>query len=678
MTKPSSNTLFQQLLTKILYATALCVLIGCQGAKSPSPEPFELIASLDIQPGTWVTSNAITLTGLSASVTVTAIGDTIICDVTANPADHCDYSDPQNQKSELVLPPNSQFKVATTAPALPSAEKLIAVRAGSFETTWIIRTAKGQPPLAVISGDSVISFTANQTESNVILSAELSTDPDQDIVEYRWLDNEGGTLGNSPTLSQNLSAGRHRYRLQITDSEGHQDQAETTITVLPRAEQWLTSGDQTHKLSPLTAAPWLPTTPTEPNSNLTITIDATQQFQSMEGLGFALTQGSAVALLQLPKIERQALLEELFSTEHGLGISMLRITVGASDLSTSLYSYNGVANDIAMQHFNLDGPDSDNTFVILAEILAINPTIKLLASPWSAPPWMKTNNSWVGGRLKPDYYAAYARYLARYFDEMKKLGFNFWGLTPQNEPLHAGNEPSMAMSADEQLDFINNHLGPALEQSSHAIKILAYDHNCDHPEYPIAVANGSHYVAGSAFHLYGGDISALTHVKIATQKDVYFTEQWTGANGNFDSDFGWHMEHVVIGATRNWARTVLEWNIASTPPSLARGCLDCQGAISIDEANQTITRHVSYYIIGQLSRFLPEGSTRIASSDNDSGIFNVAFATPKGERVLLIYNSAGSQQNISVHSEQIADAYLPVTIAPRSALTLKWQSFRLD
>ena len=678
MTKPSSNTLFQQFLARGLYAIILCVLIGCQGARSPSPEPFELNTLLDITPGTWVTSNAITLTGLSTSITVTVIGGAIICDVTANPAAHCEYYDIQNQKSELVLPPNSQFKVATTAPALPSSEKLITVRAGSFETTWIIRTAKGQPPLAVISGDSVISLTTEQTESNVILSAELSTDPNQDIVEYRWLNGEGATLGNNLTLLQSLSAGRHHYRLQITDSEGHQDQAETTITVLPSAEQWLTSGDQTHKLSAISDAPWQPTSSGEPDSNLTINIDAAQQFQSMEGLGFALTQGSAMALLQLPKIERQALLEELFSTELGLGISMLRITVGASDLSTSLYSYNSVANDTAMQHFSLDGPDNNSTFVILAEILAINPTIKLLASPWSAPPWMKTNNNWVGGRLKPVYYTAYARYLVRYFDEMKKLGFNFWGLTPQNEPLHAGNEPSMAMSADEQLDFINNHLGPALEQSSHAIKILAYDHNCDHPEYPIAVANGSRYVAGPAFHLYGGDISALTHVKNATRKDVYFTEQWTGANGDFDGDLGWHMEHVVIGATRNWARTVLEWNLASTPPNLARGCLDCQGAISIDEANQTITRHVSYYIIGQLSRFLPEGSTRIASSDDNGGIFNVAFSTPSGERVLLIYNSTDSQQNISVRSEQIADAHLPITVAPRSALTLKWQSFRLD
>ena len=142
MTKPSSNTLFQQFLARGLYATILCVLIGCQGARSPSPEPFELNTSLDITPSTWVTSNAITLTGPSTSITVTVIGGAIICDVTANPTAHCDYSHPQNQKSELVLPPNSQFKVTTTAPALPSSEKLITVRAGSFETTWIIRTAK--------------------------------------------------------------------------------------------------------------------------------------------------------------------------------------------------------------------------------------------------------------------------------------------------------------------------------------------------------------------------------------------------------------------------------------------------------------------------------------------------------------------------------------------------------
>lgn len=651
-------------------AAAFLLVTACQGGGSPSPTPFELNEIVDAAPGAELSSNTVTLTGITTPVIVTATGGVIVSNT---PASH-----EQNRGTTLTLAPNAQFHVVANAPPLPSQEKVIRVSAGNFQTAWRIRAAKGHPPSAAIQADTFISLAAGQALATANLTAEASTDPDQDITGYTWTNDQGETLGNTTKLSLNLSAGSHLITLQVTDSENNQHQTQATITVLPSAHQWLTSGDQTHKLTPLKEAPWQPLPAGEAHDGLPLTLDTTSRLQSIEGLGFALTQGSATAFLQLPKDTRKALLEELFSSQTGLGISMLRITVGASDLSTSLYSYNNVADDTAMLHFSLEGPDSDSTFVVLQEILAINPTIKLLASPWSAPPWMKTNNSWIGGSLKPEYYAAYARYLVRYFDEMKKMGINFWGLTPQNEPLHAGNEPSMAMSADEQLDFINNHLGPALTQSSHTLKILAYDHNCDHPEYAITVANGSPYVAGSAFHLYGGDISALTHVKDITQKDVFFTEQWTGAGGSFDGDFGWHMENIVIGATRNWARTVLEWNLASTPPSLARGCLDCQGAVSINEETHSITRHVSYYIIGQLSRFLPSGSTRIKSSDGENGIFNVAFITPSGDITLLIYNSTDAAQSINVLDQQSANAYLPIAVPGRSALTLSWQRFMLD
>lgn len=635
-------------------------MIGCQGAPDTEPTAFQFSTIENAELSAELTSPDITLSNINTPILVSTSEGKIVSG--------------DNQGAQLTLTAGATFRVIVTSPSLPRQNRAIRIRAGSYETNWLISTRAGSTPTARIKAPSQMVLTSDQESAEIHMSAIESFDPDDDITHYRWQDHTGEIKSTRFEYAPELKAGVHRFTLTIEDSEGHQSTDEKTIVLLPSAAPWLTKGDQTQALTQQTDTSW---TLAPRSANSIISVNDAITFQTLEGLGFALTQGSAAAIQQLPAIERNALLQELFSKETGLGISMLRITVGASDLSTSLYSYDDVAGDTELQHFSLDGPDSTTTFPVLKEILAINPNIKLLASPWSAPPWMKTNNSWVGGKLKPEHQLTYARYLIRYLDEMKALGFRIWGLTPQNEPLHDGNEPSMAMSADEQLYFIENYLGKLLTVSQHFPKILAYDHNCDHPEYPIKVAT-SQYVAGSAFHLYGGDISALSEVKAATQKDVYFTEQWTSSSGNFDGDFGWHMENIVIGATRNWARTVLEWNLASTPPSLARGCLDCQGAISIDENSHTVTRHVSYYIIGQLSRFLKGESARIQSSENSDGLFNVAFVDFEDKRTLLIYNATNEAKEVAVLDAAVPDAHLPVSIPARSAITLSWPKFTLN
>ena len=234
---------------------------------------------------------------------------------------------------------------------------------------------------------------------------------------------------------------------------------------------------------------------------------------------------------------------------------------------------------------------------------------------------------------------------------MQAQGIKIDAITPQNEPLYGGNNPSMLMSALEQNDFIKNFLGPAFQVAGITTKIIVYDHNCDVPSYPLSILNDpatKKCVDGSAFHLYGGDISALTQVHNAhPDKQVYFTEQWVGGPGNFAADLKWHVKNLIIGATRNWSKNVIEWNLASDPnyyPHTAGGCSTCLGALTI---GTNVNRNVSYYIIAHASKFVSAGSVRIASN-NVGSLPNVAFKTPAGKKVLIVLNEGTSMQTFNI------------------------------
>ena len=265
----------------------------------------------------------------------------------------------------------------------------------------------------------------------------------------------------------------------------------------------------------------------------------------------------------------------------------------------------------------------------LNEILAINPNIKILGTPWSPPVWMKTNGSFIGGSLDAKYYTVYANYFVKYIQGMEAEGITLDAITPQNEPLNPDNNPSMFMSSIEQANFIKNYLGPAFKNASLNTKIILYDHNCDVPSYPLDIlgdAMAYEYIDGSAFHLYAGDIKVLSDVHNAyPDKHVYFTEQYTGSGGDFNGDLNWHLKNLIIGATRNWSRNVLEWNLAadaSLGPHTNGGCTTCLGALTIN--SNTISRNVSYYIIAHASKFVRPGSVRI-NTNIPGSLHNVAF-----------------------------------------------------
>ena len=220
---------------------------------------------------------------------------------------------------------------------------------------------------------------------------------------------------------------------------------------------WLTKADQTVLLQKQSAVLAFGT---PANIYPSIEVDETQTFQTIDGFGYALTGGSAQTLNSLTPTVKQQLLQELFGTAlNSIGVSYLRISIGASDLDTAPFSYDDIPSgqtDPTLSHFSLS-PDQTALIPILKEILAINPTLKIMASPWSPPVWMKDNNSTIGGSLQTQYYAVYAQYFVKYIQAMKTAGITITAITPQNEPLYGGNNPSMLMSAAQQSNFIKNN-----------------------------------------------------------------------------------------------------------------------------------------------------------------------------------------------------------------------------
>ncbi len=389
-----------------------------------------------------------------------------------------------------------------------------------------------------------------------------------------------------------------------------------------------------------------------------IEVDATQKYQQIDGFGFCLTDGSAYLINQMADADKSKLLNELFSTDgNSIGISYIRISIGASDLSQQVYTYDDLPNgetDIDLSKFSI-AENKKDLIPVLKMILKINPSIKILGSPWSAPVWMKDNGSSKGGSLQKKYYNVYANYFVKYIQAMKAAGININAITPQNEPLNPKNNPSMYMSAEEESDFIKNSLGPAFAKAGVSTKIICYDHNADEPQYPLTILKdpaARQYVDGSAFHLYGGNISALTEVHNAfPNKNIYFTEQYTGSKSSFAGDLSWAIQNLIIGASRNWSKNVLEWNLASDPnlePHTDGGCNTCLGAVTID-GNQ-VKRNQSYYIIAHASKLVRPGSYRIQSSEINN-LPNVAFVTPAGEIVLIVLNTSNQPQSFNINFE---------------------------
>jgi len=389
------------------------------------------------------------------------------------------------------------------------------------------------------------------------------------------------------------------------------------------------------------------------NINFSVTVNPDVMYQEMDGFGFSLTGGSALHLNNMSSTERTNILNELFNEEN-IGVSYLRVSIGASDLDAEPFTYNDLPEgetDENLEQFSI-ARDQEHLIPILNEILAINPNIKIMGSPWSAPSWMKTNNNSIGGNLKPEYFSTYANYFVKYIKAYEEEGITIDAVTVQNEPYHDGNNPSMYMEPTDQALFIKNHLGPAFEAANIETKIIIWDHNADNTWYATSIlddAEANPYIDGSAFHLYNGSINNLSTVHNAyPDKNLYFTEQWVGVNSEFEDNLLWHTRELIVGATRNWCKTVLEWNLASNSnlePHTPGGCTQCLGGITIN--GNSVQRNVGYYIIAHASKFVRPGSHRIASNYLPD-LPNVAFKTPAGNIVVIVVNNTEIDKSFNI------------------------------
>ncbi len=447
----------------------------------------------------------------------------------------------------------------------------------------------------------------------------------------------------------------------------------------PLAEMWLTTADQTQKLSPQPPQPAAGAASGDEN----VTIDTTKHFQKMHGFGAAMTDASALLLSNLPQDKRKAIMAELFGRgPNGLGLSFTRLTVGASDFSTSDYSYDdtpGNVPDPELRYFSID-PAKKYVLPRIREALAINPDLLVMISPWSAPAWMKTTRSLIKGQLVPQYYPAFANYLARTVEGFEHEGVPVSMVTIQNEPdFEPDDYPGMRVNSPDRAVIIGRYVGPEFRSRGLRTKILDYDHNWDNPEMPLTVLNdpvARQYVSGVAWHCYEGDVPAQSPVHDAyPQKDAWLTECSGGEwQPKYSEVLGWMTDKLIIGASNNWSKGTLLWNLALDPAHGPHtgGCADCRGVVTIDPATGAITRNVEYYVLGHASRFVLPGAFRVGSTSRGADVEAAAFLNPDGSRVAILYRKAGEGPlTIALDKER----YI-VSLPKGSVATLRWSARR--
>jgi glucosylceramidase len=443
---------------------------------------------------------------------------------------------------------------------------------------------------------------------------------------------------------------------------------------------WLTSADLQHHLSPQYGTRF---STSSGSDVINITVNENTTYQQMDGFGASLTDASSWLIYnKMSKGQRDVLMEKLFSPVYGIGLDFLRQPMGASDLTTPAsgeYSYDDMPAgqaDPNLTHFSI-AHDEAYIIPLLKQALQINPAIKIIATPWSPPGWMKSTDSMEGGTLNTDAYEAYANYFVEFIQAYKAQGIPVYAVTVQNEPLNVPvGYPGMSFPADQEATFIANYLAPAFTANHITTKILGYDHNWDQPAYPTTLlsdASTNAALAGTAWHCYAGAVEAQTQVYNAyPEKDVYETEcsggQWEENNGLPGTT------NLLISATRNWSKSVVRWGMALDPngePNLGTGsaCSQCRGVVTIDQSTGNVTYNGDYYGLGQASKFVAPGAYRIDSSAGSNGVTDVAFKNPDGSKVLVVYNAAASQQSFDVQWGGQSFSY---SLPAGAVATFKW------
>lgn len=423
----------------------------------------------------------------------------------------------------------------------------------------------------------------------------------------------------------------------------------------------------------------------------TIFLDESQTFQEMDGFGAAITGSTAYNLLKMSEPDRAAFLKETFSVTEGMGQNYIRIAIGCSDFSLEEYTLNDTRG---IENFALQEEELNYVIPVLKEILAINPDIKIMGSPWTAPRWMKVNNltdlepfeSWTGGHLNPAHYQDYATYFVKWIEAMNAHGIRIHSITPQNEPLNHLNSASMVMKWEEQRDFIKSALGPKLRAAGLNTKIYVYDHNynydnmADQEDYPIKIyedPEAAQYVAGAAYHNYGGSKDELLdiHAK-APDKELIFSETSIGTwnNGHvLSSQLIADMQEVGLGTINNWSRGVIVWNLmldADRGPNREGGCQTCYGAVDIDRDYRTIRKNSHYFVVGHLSSVVKPGAVRIGTKGFQAeGVIHSAFKNPDDTYAVVLLNSSSVETQVTFSD---GNQHFTTTIPANAVISYLW------
>jgi glucosylceramidase len=445
----------------------------------------------------------------------------------------------------------------------------------------------------------------------------------------------------------------------------------------PVAQAWVTTANQSRLLS---QEPDLQIRSTADAFPVVIDVDEGTIYQAMVGFGAAMTDASAYLIQHKLGAQHDPILQELFGRNPGIGLSFMRVPMGASDFSTHDYSYDDMPagqTDSTLARFSL-AEDRVDKLPALKAALAINPQLKLVGSPWSPPGWMKTTGSLIQGTLRPEYYASLAEYFRKFIDGYATEGVPMYAITLQNEPAYEpADYPGMRLDPPARAEVIGKHMGPLFVSAGIQALILDWDHNWDLPSSPLAVLGDTlarKYVNAVAWHCYAGDVSAQDNVHaVYPSKDAYFTECSGGGWALVWADnLKFFVGTLIIGSTRGWAKGVALWNLAldeNAGPHLG-GCGNCRGVITINSGTGFVTRNVEYYALAHASQFVRPGAHRIASTTNVGGLQSVAFKNADdGTKVLIVLNTATAEVSFAVHVGGKAILY---AIPAGAVVTIRW------
>lgn len=426
----------------------------------------------------------------------------------------------------------------------------------------------------------------------------------------------------------------------------------------------------------LAARPDLIPGATAPNRS-DLYVDPSHAFQVIEGIGGAFTEAAARVWQRLGPANRDRFVRAYFDPAQGHGYSLCRTHIGSCDFSDGNYGYASEAGGLDLRDFTV-ARDEEALLPLLRAARAVAPQpIKLLASPWSPPAWMKTTGKMVrGGQLRPECRAAWALYFARYVQAYRKLGFPIWAVTVQNEPEATQSWESCIYTGEEERDFVRDHLGPTFEREGLGdVRIVVWDHNRDVlVQRAAAVLDdpaAARYVWGVGFHWYVRDCFGNVQLVHDTwpDKHLLFTEGCQeGGPHTGEWLLGERYARSLIQDFNHWTEGWIDWNLlldTTGGPNHVNNL--CSAPILADTERDELLFQSSYYYLGHFARFVPAGSRRILCASGHDDLEATAFARPDGQVSVVAMNRTEQPLDVTL---RLRGATFPFQLPPRSIVTL--------